>query len=160
MVGFGGGPGPLRHLGEGADRKGECLDRGVYWGIYVSLGVGNPRVGPSGWFGGAAPLSNGPVHHAVLGADSSIFEFGRGGVYMRCAGIPVEQSSQMACQAASINLNHSQETGDFNKMGPDPWGGDTWAVPGSPGVPAAGSGNGREQGSLANWTIGSPCVSN
>ena len=33
VVGFGGGPGPLRHLGEGADRKGECLDRGVYWGI-------------------------------------------------------------------------------------------------------------------------------
>ena len=33
VVGFGGGSGPLRHLGEGADRKGECLDRGVYWGI-------------------------------------------------------------------------------------------------------------------------------
>ena len=48
-------------------------------GGFVSLGVGNPRVGPSGWFGGAAPLSNGPVHHAVLGADSSNFEFGRGG---------------------------------------------------------------------------------
>ena len=34
---------------------------------------------------------------------------------MRCSGILVEQSSQMACQAALINLNHSQETGDFNK---------------------------------------------
>ena len=29
VVGFGGGSGPLRHLGEGADRKGECLDQGV-----------------------------------------------------------------------------------------------------------------------------------
>ena len=78
---------------------------------------------------------------------------------MSCSGGAVDQLSQKACQTASINLNPSQETGDFNKMGPDPWGGDTWVVPGSPGVPAAGSGNGREQGSLANWTIGSPCVS-
>ena len=77
-VGFGGGSGPLRHLGEGADRKGECLDRGVS-GIQTLPGVGIPRVGPSGWFGGAAPLNNEQVYYAVLGVHSSNFEFGRGG---------------------------------------------------------------------------------
>ena len=85
VVGFGRGGGSLRHLGKGADRKGECLDRGVS-GTFASLGVGNPRVGPSGWFGGAAPLTNEPVHHAVLGVHSSNIEFGRVGVPMSSSG--------------------------------------------------------------------------
>ena len=62
---------------------------------------------------------------------------------MSCSGGAVDQLGQKVCQTASMNLNPSQVTGDFNKIGPDPWGGDMWAVPGSPSVPAAGSGNGR-----------------
>ena len=47
VVVLSGGPGPLGH-------PGECADRGAT-GTYVSPSEGNYRVSRSGWFGGAAP---------------------------------------------------------------------------------------------------------
>ena len=71
MVGFGQGGGPLWHLGAGLDRKGECVVRGVL-GIHASPGEGNLSVGPAGWFGGDASLTNERVHHAVPGVHTTL----------------------------------------------------------------------------------------
>ena len=103
-----------------------------------------------GWFGGVAPLSNELDHHAVLGPNSSIFEFGRGGGYESGSGGAVDPSSQLTYQAVSVSLNSSQETGALKKSVTGPRGGVTWGVPGSPDVPAVESGNGGERGGLGD----------
>ena len=98
----------------------------------------------SGWFGGAAPLSNELDHHAVL----STFEFGRGGGYAGGSGGAVDPS--LSYQTVSVDLNSSQETGVLNKLVPGPWGGVTRGVPTAPDFPAG------ERGGSKTWTIGNP----